>query len=220
VNPDFPRLLGIEFRSEHLLHSLYTYGKPIQYSYLEENLKVWDQQTIFNGPPISVEPPSAAFSLTWHQLLNLQKRGIKVATILHSAGISSSGDEKMDKLFPLAEYFEVSLETKQQIEAAKSREGRVIALGTTVARALESAFTQGFVSQGYTTLKLGPETKPKVVDALVTGMHEEGTSHLELMKAFCSCNILERAKQEAEREGYRSHEFGDLTLLSCRHKED
>jgi S-adenosylmethionine:tRNA ribosyltransferase-isomerase len=216
VDPNFPRLLEIEFRSEHLVQRLYTYGRPIQYSYLEETLKVWDQQTIFGGPPVSVEPPSAAFSLTWAQVLELKRIGVEVATILHSAGISSSGDEKIDQLFPLAEYFEVPAATKRRIEAAKTRGSRVIAFGTTVTRALESAFANGFVAHGYTTLRLGSDTKLRVVDALITGMHADGTSHFELMKAFCGCDMLKRADDEAEREGYRSHEFGDLALLSCR----
>ena len=208
------RLLEVEFVSQHLVHDLYREGRPIQYSYHEEELAVWDQQTVFHGPPVSVEPPSAAFPLTWSLILKLKKQGVQVTPIIHSAGLSSTGDASLDAHLPLAEYFEVPEETLQKIETTRKNGGRVIALGTSVTRAVESALTLGQKS-GLTSLKLGSRSRVRGIDILITGMHEEGSSHAELMKAFCDCETLKTAEQEANRSDYRSHEFGDWTLLNC-----
>ena len=214
VDPRSPRLLKVEFSSQHLVHELYQEGRPIQYSYHEEDLAVWDQQTVFHGPPVSVEPPSAAFPLTWSLLLKLKKRGIPIAPIIHSAGLSSTGEASLDAHLPLAEYFEVPEETLQKIEATRKIGGRVVALGTSVTRAVESALALGQTS-GLTSLKLSNESRVRGIDILITGMHEEGSSHAELMKAFCDCETLKIVEHEANRGDYRSHEFGDWTLLNC-----
>ncbi len=96
VDPQFSRLVELEFAAPELVRSLYAHGKPIQYSYLTEELQVWDQQTLFSGPSLSVEPPSAAFPFQWEMLLALKKQGVAVATLLHSAGLSSTGDPALD----------------------------------------------------------------------------------------------------------------------------
>ena len=214
VDWKFPRLIEIEFSSVNLMKALYQAGNPIQYSYLQEKLAVWDQQTLFSGPPLSVEPPSAAFQLNWQMMFALQKRGVGIATLLHGAGLSSTGDAKFDAIFPLDEFYEIPEETIRLVAETRQRGGKVIALGTTVTRALETAFRdpQSIVTSGRTTLHLSAATPLRVTDTLLTGMHEEGTSHLGLMEAFGGGSKLLDALQK-ESVTYRSHEYGDLTLL-------
>ena len=113
------RLLEVNFLSSQLEQNIYRHGKPIQYSYLRENLAVWDQQTIFSGPPISVEPPSASFPLTWELLFALKNKGIKIAEILHGAGISSTGSQELDQLLPLKEWYEIPEATAEKFNQAK-----------------------------------------------------------------------------------------------------
>ena len=162
-----------------------------------------------------MEAPSAAFPLTWHRVLELEKGGIAFASLTHSAGISSTGDAALDRLLPLPEWFDVPAGTARAINSAKDRARRVVALGTTVVRAIESSIHLGRVvpRSGVTRLKIGTDHPPKVVDGLITGMHEEGTSHVQLMRAFCDESLVERAYVEAEELGYRGHEYGDLSLL-------
>lgn len=214
VCPRAPRFLNIQFSSNDLIRELYREGRPIQYSYLEKELELWDQQTLFNGPPVAVEPPSAAFPLTWSLVLALQSKGVKLATVIHSAGISSTGSPELDALLPLEEFYEVPKETLAAIDETSRSGSRVVALGTSVTRAVESALRTG-KRTGLTSFKLGPKNSPKVVDILITGMHEEGSSHGELMKAFCNCSLLRLAQKEATGMGYLSHEYGDITVLNC-----
>ncbi|MGE0171250.1 MAG: S-adenosylmethionine:tRNA ribosyltransferase-isomerase [Oligoflexales bacterium] len=217
VDTKFNRLVKIRFESSDLIKNLYEFGKPIQYSYLRRPLAIWDQQTIFAGPPISVEPPSASFALTWDQVFRLRERGVIICSILHGAGISSTGSEGLDAVLPLAEWYEVPQDTVNLIRSAKQMNQKIIALGTTVARALESAVSAGDLQaqSGFTTLKIGQHTRLSVVNGLISGLHAPGTSHLEMSKAFCSQEHIQRGYVEAERLGYRDHEFGDLSFLSC-----
>ncbi len=206
------RLFHIEFLSSDLIPAIYQFGQAIQYSYHSESLKEWDIQTLFSHSPISVEPPSAAFPFTWDLLLALMKKGVRIETVLHSAGLSSTGDSELDALLPLEEYYEVSEKTLQAIEETHTRQRKVIALGTSVTRAVESAVQSG-KHQGLTNLKLGPASSIQVIDTLITGMHEAGSSHWELMKAFCDDPTLSQVISEAEKFHYRSHEYGDLTMI-------
>jgi S-adenosylmethionine:tRNA ribosyltransferase-isomerase len=218
VDKNFNRLIQIEFIGRDLISSLYKYGSPIQYSYMNETLAVWDQQTLFAGPALSVEPPSAAFAMSWELLFKLQNAGVEVATVLHGAGISTSGSRDLDRHLPLEEWFEVGTATVDSIFRTKTRGGKVVALGTSVARALESSvnfYGRLEPKSGFTSLRIGTKTKIKVVDALISGLHEPGTSHLELSKAFCSKELVEQAYDQASSLPYRNHEFGDLSFLSC-----
>lgn len=218
VDPVHPRLLSIAIQSSRLVQRLYENGRPIQYSYLTEDLDVWDQQTPFAGPPISVEPPSASFPLSWNLILQMKRNGVGIASILHGAGLSSTGDPGLDARLPLSEYFEIPSETAWLIAETKRRGGRIVALGTTVVRAVESAFAHSPTVRlkGYTELRLGADSDLRVADSLITGMHEPGTSHSQLMLAFCDCKLIEHAQREADRLKYRSHEYGDLTMLDCK----
>jgi S-adenosylmethionine:tRNA ribosyltransferase-isomerase len=212
------RILGIKFISSSLQENLYKYGKPIQYSYLKEELEVWDQQTIFSGPPISVEPPSASFQFTWKLIFQLQKKGVRLAHLLHGAGLSSTGDSYLNSLLPLKEWYEVPRETVDMINTTKRKGHRVIAFGTSVLRALESARQKEelVAGSGKTTLKITPGYKFHHVDGLITGMHELGTSHMEILNAFCPTHLIKKAYKEAIEKAYRGHEYGDISLLQGR----
>lgn len=210
------RLLQLRFQSSHLEQSLYQHGQAIQYSYLEHPLTVWDQQTLFAGPPISTEAPSAAFPFSWELVLRLKQRGVTFATVLHGAGLSSTGSESLDQLLPLPEYFEVPVKTVERIRETRLRGGRVIALGTSALRALESAFQNGGLQavSGITRLRLGASHRPRMAQGLMTGMHELGTSHRQLLSAFLPEDHLAQGFSEAEQKSYRSHEYGDICLVT------
>lgn len=216
------RILKIKFHSENLFHELYTNGRPIQYSYLEEELNVWDQQTLMAGPPISVEAPSTAFPFTWNLILQLQKKGLKMVHLLHGAGISSTGDAQLDAKLPLEEWYQIPATTLQAIQETKANKGRVIAIGTTVVRALESfAQNENLNSNAQeltakTNLRITEDFEPKIVDLLITGMHEEGSSHMDILYAFCKRNGVQNAYNEARLQSYNGHEYGDLSLLDCQ----
>lgn len=207
------RLIRIRFLEEDPAPALFALGRPIQYSYHREPLKLWDVQTPLAQAPLSVEPPSALFPFTWQRILALI-RGHQAAFILHAAGLSSTGDSELDGDLPLSEYYSVPDETAAAIEATRARGGRVIAVGTTVARALESFWAGDRRGRsGYTSLKLGPHLKPKVVDGLITGFHEPGTSHYLLESAFLDQAVVKEAFERASEAGFVGHEYGDLFLI-------
>lgn len=211
------RLLRIRFYAEELERALYRRGRPIQYSYLSEELSVWDQQTLFAGPPISVEAPSAAFPFTWEMIFRLKQKGVVVVPLLHGAGISSTGCESLDSKLPLAEWFDVPRGTAEAVNRARASGRKVLALGTTALRALESAYESSCVvaRSGLTNLKITPAHQIRAATALLTGMHEPGTSHLEILTALCGREILELGYGEAQERGYRGHEYGDVSLVDC-----
>ena len=133
---------------------------------------------------------------------------------------NSTGDEDLDRRLPFDEPYRVPPATAQAVLRARERGGRVVAVGTTVVRALESAATpDGRVraGDGVATLRVGPTTPLRVVDAVLTGVHEAGTSHHELLRAFAADAVLDRADGELAGRGYRTHEFGDSVLIE-RHR--
>jgi S-adenosylmethionine:tRNA ribosyltransferase-isomerase len=141
---------------------------------------------------------------------------VAIASLTHAAGISSTGRASLDRRLPLPERYEIGEALVRAITDAKSRGGRVIAVGTTVVRALESSFAEhGEVRAGRSlaTLLVGPGHSCGVVDGLLSGMHEFGTSHYALLQAFAPAPLLARAFEHAERAGYLGHEFGDACLV-------
>jgi len=199
-----------------LLHKIYQAGRLIQYSYHQQELDLWDGQTIFAGKPIALEAPSASFMLTWEMVLDLQNQGVQVVPLMHSAGISSTGEERLDALLPLPEYYDIPEESAAVINRAKQEKRRVIALGTSVTRALESAADgDGNVrpGNGIATMLLTPSYQRKIVTGLVTGMHEDGTSHLQLLQSFAPWKLIENAYSKAKQLGYLWHEYGDSCLI-------
>jgi S-adenosylmethionine:tRNA ribosyltransferase-isomerase len=193
------------------------HGKPIQYAHMLQPLALWDVWTRVAAIPVAFEPPSAGFVLDWTLLAALRARGIGFATLTHAAGISSTGDALLDARLPFDEPYTIPPETVRAIEDTRVRGGRVVALGTTVVRALEHAAARGAKlapGPGTATQRIGPATRLRVVDAILTGTHEPGSSHYELLRAFAAAPLLERISAALERGGYRTHEFGDSLLLA------
>jgi S-adenosylmethionine:tRNA ribosyltransferase-isomerase len=179
-------------------------------------LTICESWTRFAGLPVAFEAPSAGFVLDWAAIGVLRARGAAFASLTHAAGISSTGDTKLDRLLPLDEPYYIPPSTAALIEARRGRHGRVIAVGTTVVRALEAAaHPDGTVrpGRGMATQRIGPLTPLRCVDAIVSGTHEPGTSHYELLRAFQHDDVLRRMVSEANVQGYRTHEFGDSVLL-------
>jgi len=206
------RLLNLEFNlsGEELWRNLYRHGKPVQYSYLEDELKLWSVQNVYSSRPWAVEMPSAGHALSWRLLLKLIRKGVQIVPLTHGAGLSSTGDVKIDLALPLAERFEIPTSTMEAVRRTMAGGGRVIAVGTSVVRALESAY-MGL--SGFTTLKLGPGYERKIVDGLLTGTHDVSESHYQLLRSLLPENVLAQVSQRLERQDYLTHEFGDLCLI-------
>lgn len=195
---------------------LYASGAVVQYAYLARPLELWDVQSRFSARPWAFEPPSAGLPLTFELLFELRRRGIELAALSHAAGLSSTGKASLDRRLPLPERYEIPEETRVAIERTRAAGGRVVAVGTTVVRALESsALEHGALTAGpgVARLVLGPGYRPRVASGLLTGMHEPTTSHFALLSAFAPAALLERALVSAAGEGYLQHEFGDSCLM-------
>jgi S-adenosylmethionine:tRNA ribosyltransferase-isomerase len=213
-----PRLVELRFAGDaDALHAgIARHGRPVQYAHLAEPLALWDVWTRIAGPPVAFEPPSAGFVLDWHLLDALRRRGIGFATLTHAAGLSSTGDPALDARLPFDEPYRLPASAVTAIEAAQARGGRVVAIGTTVARALEHAAARpgGLCpGDGVATQRLGPSSRLAVVDVLVSGTHEPGTSHHELLRAFVDAPTLARIDAALEGGDWRTHEFGDSVWI-------
>ena len=215
---DHPRLIQLHFdvTPNELWRGLAAHGRPIQYAHMSEPLALWDVWTSIAGAPVAYEPPSAGFVLDWQALAAFDQRGIEFATLTHAAGISSTGDPELDRRLPLDEPYRIPVATEAAIAAALCEGRRIVAIGTTVVRALEDgAATFGSVAagSGMARLRLGPQTHLRVVDAILSGTHEPGSSHYDLLHAFADKEALRRADDALNSAGYRSHEFGDSVLI-------
>jgi S-adenosylmethionine:tRNA ribosyltransferase-isomerase len=224
VWPESPRLLDIRFdrSGASLLAALYAHGRPVQYAYLPEPLSLRTFQTPFAARPWAAEMPSAGRVLSAARLAALRRAGVEVAGLTHAAGLSSTGEPALDALLPLPEPYDVPAATARAVGAARARGGRVIAAGTTVVRALEAASTGGSVvpGLGVARLRIDRTHALRSVDAILTGMHEPGSSHFDLLAAFAPPEVLTQAHARAEAEGYLAHEFGDSMLVWAPDKPD
>ena len=212
------RFLTIEFENEktEIWTELLKNGRPIQYSYLEEDLNLNEFQTVFASQPWAIEMPSAGRPLSWNLLQNLLKKGVKIATLTHAAGISSTGLAELDAILPLPERSDISQKTVDLVNETKAKNNKVIAVGTTVVRALEGRFySHGELKSGVeiTDLRIHNQFKLNVVDALLSGLHDPSESHFELMRAFASEVSLKSVFNEAEKRDFLCHEFGDSILV-------
>jgi S-adenosylmethionine:tRNA ribosyltransferase-isomerase len=220
----FARLLGPYRSSRRLavaeLHLpdplgryLERYGRPIRYAHDSRLRPIADYQTVFALEPGSAEMPSAARPFTAALVAELVARGVLVAPLTLHAGVSSleAGEE------PYPEPYSVPAATARLVNAVRLWGGRVIAVGTTVVRALESvAAPDGAVSAGagVTDLVVTPERGLRAIDGLVTGWHEPESSHLRLLEAAAGGEeLLARSYAAARAHGYRWHEFGDSHLI-------
>jgi S-adenosylmethionine:tRNA ribosyltransferase-isomerase len=195
-----------------LLDYLDACGRPITYKYLAGQWPIDVYQTVFARQPGSAEMPSAGRPFSPRVLADLDARDVGVAAITLHAGVASLEEHEP----PYDEWFEVTEQTARAVNATHARGRRVIAVGTTVVRALESAVGADGrvgVSRGWTDLIVTPDRGVRAVDALLTGFHEPRASHLALLEAVASRPHLENAYAAALGGGYLWHEFGDLHLI-------
>jgi S-adenosylmethionine:tRNA ribosyltransferase-isomerase len=188
------------------------HGRPIRYRYVSEDRPLADYQTVFAADPGSAEMPSAGRPFTAELVTELAVRGIAVAPVLLHTGVSSLEDGER----PYPEWHRVPASTARLVTAVRRSGGRVIAVGTTVVRALETAARpDGSVaaSEGWTKLVVTPDRGVRAVDGLITGWHEPGASHLQLLEAVGGRDVVERSYRAALEHGYLWHEFGDSHLI-------
>jgi S-adenosylmethionine:tRNA ribosyltransferase-isomerase len=188
------------------------HGRPIRYNYVPRPWPLGSYQTVFARKPGSAEMASAARPFSAELVTSLVAAGIVIAPITLHAGVSSAEQGEP----PAAEPFEVPPSTARLINLTRASGARVIAVGTTATRAVESAADAGGTvrpATGWTDLVLGPERPPRVVDGLITGWHDAGASHLLLLEAVAGPEVVAAAYREAIAAGYLWHEFGDSALL-------
>ena len=188
------------------------HGRPISYGYLRRRWPLADYQTVFGLHPGSAEMPSAGRPFTAELVTRLVSAGVLVAPITLHTGVSSQEAGEG----PQPERFVVPEVTARLVNDVRCSGGRVIAVGTTVTRALESAAdSDGFVleSRGWTELVLGPDHPVRVVSGLVTGLHNPDASHLLLVEAVAGAELTQRAYDAAVGADYLWHEFGDSCLI-------
>lgn len=188
------------------------HGRPIAYSYLNDRWPLSMYQTVFAKDPGSAEMPSAGRPFTTQLVTDLIAGGVSFAPITLHAGVSSLERDET----PLPERVKVPAATAKLVAHTRSQGGRVIAAGTTVARALESASnSRGQISayRGWTDLILSPDRPARVVDGLITGWHPPEASHQLLLEAVAENEVIDSAYDSALRNGYLWHEFGDSCLL-------
>ena len=212
------RLWQIRFnqRDSKLIDSFYRLGQPVRYSYVSAPWDLDYYQTVYAVEPGSAEMPSAGRAFTWKLLFDLKRKGIETTNIVLHTGLSSYMDDELDAQHPASqeEYF-ISDVAADRINQARSKGRRIIAVGTTVVRALESAVEQGKITaqHRYTRLHINANHQLKAVDGLLTGMHEPEASHLDLLTAFLPAEEIKTAYTDAVARQYLWHEFGDLNLI-------
>jgi S-adenosylmethionine:tRNA ribosyltransferase-isomerase len=188
------------------------HGRPIAYDYVRDAWPIDAYQTIFARVRGSAEMPSAGRPFTPEVVGALERKGIRIAAItLHTGVASLEGDES-----PYPEWFEVPAQTAEAVRATLRDGGRVIAVGTTVVRALESAVDESGqirAASGWTDVVITPERGVRVVDGLLTGFHEPAASHLRMLEAIAGRAHIRRAYRAALAGGYFWHEFGDVHLI-------
>jgi S-adenosylmethionine:tRNA ribosyltransferase-isomerase len=188
------------------------YARPISYGYLNDSFPISAYQTIFALHPGSAEMPSAARPFSAELVARLVSSGVIIAPITLHTGLSSQDAGEA----PQPEWFEVSETTAQLVNTSRARGGRVIAVGTTATRAIESAAQpDGTVAtvSGWTDLVISPERPVRAVDGLITGWHNPEASHLLLVESVAGAELTQRAYNAAVAERYLWHEFGDSGLL-------
>jgi S-adenosylmethionine:tRNA ribosyltransferase-isomerase len=183
---------------------LAAHGEPVRYGYTAAPWPLAAYRTAHADTPGSAEMPSAGRPVTARVLRNLRRRGVEVATVVLHCGLSSPERDEP----PYAEWFSVPPSTLDAV----GRADRVVAIGTTVVRALESAVRTGR-TEGWTDLVIGPADTLSTVDGLLTGWHPPEASHLQMLAAVADEDLLRESYAAAAELGYRWHEFGDVHLI-------
>lgn len=195
-----------------LLEYLQHYGKPIRYQYVKKDWGIFYYQTVYANEPGSAEMPSAGRAFTSEIITGLVAKGVTITPLVLHTGVASLEDHEP----PYEEYYRVPLETARAVNQAHTDNKRVVAVGTTVVRALETVTDNLGVThpgEGYTRLVITPQRGVKAVDGIVTGWHEPKATHLMMLEAIASRQHLDVAYQAAIDNKYLWHEFGDLHLI-------
>ncbi|MQA79237.1 MAG: S-adenosylmethionine:tRNA ribosyltransferase-isomerase [Streptosporangiales bacterium] len=188
------------------------HGRPIRYGYVRRDWPLDAYQTVFATEPGSAEMPSAARPFTAELVTRLVSRGVVVAPLTLHTGVASP--EAHEKPYP--EWYSVPASTARVVASARASGARVVAVGTTVVRALETVTdTYGRVTpgSGWTDLVVTPDRGVRAVDGLLTGLHEPRASHLLMLEAVAGRGVLRRTYSAALAERYLWHEFGDVNLI-------
>ena len=180
--------------------ALYREGRPVQYAYLAHELPLWAVQTVYAARPWAFEMPSAGRPLSWEILLALRRRGVRWASLTHAAGLSATGDPAIDAALPLARALRHSRRDRRAPSPRRARRGgRVVAVGTTVVRALEGAAAaarrhRARRAAARPTCASRPHFRPRVVDGILSGAHAAHESHFALLAAFAGAELLRRRR--------------------------
>ena len=203
-----------------VLPYLEQFGSPIRYSYVDRSWPESMYQTVFATEPGSAEMPSAGRPFTAELVTRLVSAGIQIAPLLLHTGVASLEDHEP----PYEEYFRVTSDTADRVNSTRRAGRRVVAVGTTVVRALETvtdARGTSSAGEGWTSLVIGPERPLRAVNAIITGLHEPHATHLAMVEQVIAAaggehpaSHLGRAYAEAQQAGYLWHEFGDTHLIT------
>ncbi len=191
---------------------LHRWGQPIRYPYVNRAWELQYYQTIFARIPGSAEMPSAARPFSWPLTQRLASKGIDLCFVTLHTGVASLESKEA----PFPERYRVNVDAAEKINATRRAGGRVIAVGTTVVRALESARdNEGVIipSRGFTDLVIRCQHQIRAIDGIITGWHEPEATHFMLLEAVAGPGIVAESYQSALKEGYRWHEFGDSHLI-------
>ncbi|WP_399477596.1 S-adenosylmethionine:tRNA ribosyltransferase-isomerase [Streptomyces sp. TRM68367] len=215
-DPEATRVPETRRGPDRIYGLLQAYGRPVRYSYTERDQPLSVYQTVFalasDDGSGSAEMPSAARPFTARLVAELVSRGVQFAPVTLHTGVASAEAHEP----PYPERFAVPEASARLINAVRAGDGRVIAVGTTAVRAVESAAgADGVVRAraGWTDLVVTPERGVRVVDGLLTGLHEPEASHLLMLEAIAGRAAIDRGYEEAVRRRYLWHEFGDVHLL-------
>ena len=207
------KMIHFSKKSTELFNMIYALGEPIRYEYIVEPWALDYYQTVFASHPGSVEMPSAGRAFSWELLFKLNRKGIQVEFIQLHTGLSYLLDDQWHQSpEENDEEYHISEKTLELIRQTKASGKRVIAVGTTVVRALETA-AKYCAPSGVTNLYIDRHFPLKIADGIITGFHEPKASHLDMLTAFISEHDLLKAYDQAIKSGYLWHEFGDMNLI-------
>ncbi len=212
LDPQYPRLWYAWYQLPEPMYAfLANHGTPIRYGYVAEAFPIGDYQTIFARETGSSEMPSAARPFSTRVVNALHQRGVEIATITLHCGVASLEEPER----PAAERYRVSAEAADAINGARSERRRIVAVGSTALRALESSIDRGCIiaSHGWTDLVIDERHTVRTVDGLLTGFHDSAATHQAILRAFLGRALLASAYAEAADAGYYQHEFGDVHLI-------
>lgn len=211
-------LVEISFQGSNstIWQLIFKYGRPIQYSHLEDDLELWDIQTPFSSIPVAFEAPSASFQLSWDLVHQATRYGVELVSITHATSISSTGRIELDSYLPFPEHYWISKEAANKITLARQEGRPIVAVGTSVVRALEDVYKKlESIEPGHyiATLTINDQFQRQVVTDLFTGMHLPEASHIKLLSSFVNIQSLSTAYKSAVERSYLWHEYGDVNMI-------